>query len=172
MQRAAEVAREPLAQRRRRVEPDVDVHVPKGAALEFEHAMRREVAQAPAQPAECLAERRGDEVDGDVALGLHAEQRCEPSGRDGMTRQPAKRVSADDDVTEGRVLRVLKPCDIGVVVKTVSNDLEERVAGEPLSGDAERREAIARAGACGVQRRRRLQREGRRGRDVRGVCRR
>ena len=36
------------------------------------------------------AERRGREVDGDVALGLHAEQRRQPTGLDGMAGEAAQ----------------------------------------------------------------------------------
>ncbi len=52
------VAREPVAQCERRVQRDVHVYIPDDAAFSLQHPVRREVAQAPAQGVQRVAERR------------------------------------------------------------------------------------------------------------------
>ena len=99
MQRTSEVAGEPFAKCSCRVEPDIDVDIAERSAFDLDHPVRREVAQAPVQSTERVTERRRLEVDGDVGLGLHAEQRREPSGADGMSREALQRVAAEQRVS-------------------------------------------------------------------------
>ena len=112
MQRPSVVASEPFAKRGCRVEPDVDVHIAERTAFDLEHAMRGEIAKATVETPERVAERCRREVDGDVALGLHAEQRREPSGADGMAGKSAQRVSTRDHVSPMTAYsRMLVPAD-------------------------------------------------------------
>ncbi len=100
VQGTSEIACQPFAQGRGGVEPDVHVHVGERAAFHLEHAVRGEVAQAAVEAAERVTEARRRQVDRDVALGLYAQQRSEPTRFDRMTREAAQRMTANEDVVD------------------------------------------------------------------------
>src|SRR6202142_1015663 len=116
MQRPPEGAREPVAQRRRRVEPDVDVDVAERSPFHLEHPVRREVPQAAVQATKCIAERGGLEMDGDVDFGLHGEERCQPSRPYRMAWEPLQRVAAEHEISITGVLAMLGPAHRRIAV--------------------------------------------------------
>src|SRR5580704_3191305 len=124
------------------------MHVAECAAVRLKHAMCGEIAQSPAETPERLAELRRCQMHGDVALGLHAEQRRQPSGTHRVAGKAAQRMSARDEVADSGVLRMLEPA--GVWVESVYNCGGQRVAIEPHGTDAERGEAVGRLGACRI----------------------
>ncbi len=117
--------------------------------------MRREVAQAAVQPTERVTERSRLEVNGDVGLGLHAEQRREPSRTDGMPGEPPQRMSAHDAIAIHRVLAKLPPRDRLVAFQPIGHRGGEPFAFETVCADTESSQAITRLRTCRIERCRR-----------------
>ena len=155
MERTSLVAGQPLAECGCRVETDVDVHVTERASLDLEHAMCGEITQSPAQAAEGFAEGCGHQVDRDVALGLHAEQRCQPARPHRVTGKTPERMTAHQYPADRDVFRILVP--IALRLEAGGDRVHQRAVLEARRADAERSEAIARV------RTRRVKRRGRRG---------